>query len=160
MATEGAEETFALFAPTRGAAKARTGSPAGEAGLTVLAVEAGDGEAVGAAGFAALGLDPWQLETLGGLSIRRPTPVQVACIPRILEGMGVSAAARTGSGKTAAFALPVLKKLSEDPFGIFALVLTPTRYGGAHAAGRAYGGVGSWRCRLWSSSGCWAGRST
>lgn len=36
--------------------------------------------------------------------------------------------AKTGSGKTAAFALPILQKLSEDPFGIFALVLTPTRY--------------------------------
>ena len=35
--------------------------------------------------------------------------------------------AKTGSGKTAAFALPILQKLSEDPFGIFALVLTPTR---------------------------------
>lgn len=35
--------------------------------------------------------------------------------------------AKTGSGKTAAFALPVLQKLSEDPYGIFCLVLTPTR---------------------------------
>lgn len=36
--------------------------------------------------------------------------------------------APTGSGKTAAFALPILHRLSEDPFGIFALILTPTRY--------------------------------
>ena len=36
--------------------------------------------------------------------------------------------AKTGSGKTAAFALPILQTLSEDPYGIFALVLTPTRY--------------------------------
>lgn len=35
--------------------------------------------------------------------------------------------AKTGSGKTAAFALPILQKLSEDPYGIFCLVLTPTR---------------------------------
>lgn len=35
--------------------------------------------------------------------------------------------AKTGSGKTAAFALPILHRLSEDPYGIFALVLTPTR---------------------------------
>ena len=35
--------------------------------------------------------------------------------------------AKTGSGKTAAFALPILQKLSEDPYGIYALVLTPTR---------------------------------
>ena len=36
--------------------------------------------------------------------------------------------AKTGSGKTAAFALPILQKLCEDPYGIFALVLSPTRY--------------------------------
>lgn len=36
--------------------------------------------------------------------------------------------AKTGSGKTIAFALPILQRLSSDPYGIFALVLTPTRY--------------------------------
>lgn len=36
--------------------------------------------------------------------------------------------AKTGSGKTAAFALPILQKLAEDPHGVFALVLTPTRF--------------------------------
>lgn len=36
--------------------------------------------------------------------------------------------AKTGSGKTIAFALPILQKLSIDPYGIFALVLTPTRF--------------------------------
>ena len=36
--------------------------------------------------------------------------------------------AKTGSGKTAAFALPILQKLCEDPYGIFALILSPTRY--------------------------------
>jgi ATP-dependent RNA helicase DDX49/DBP8 len=35
--------------------------------------------------------------------------------------------AKTGSGKTAAFALPILQKLAQDPFGVFALILTPTR---------------------------------
>ena len=42
-------------------------------------------------------------------------------------GRDVMGCAKTGSGKTAAFVLPVLQKLSEDPFGIFCLVLTPTR---------------------------------
>ena len=37
--------------------------------------------------------------------------------------------AKTGSGKTAAFALPILHQLSKDPYGVFALVITPTRYG-------------------------------
>ena len=42
-------------------------------------------------------------------------------------GRDVIGGAKTGSGKTAAFALPILQKLSEDPFGVFALILTPTR---------------------------------
>lgn len=77
--------------------------------------------------FASLGLDLWQLEALAGLSIRRPTAVQAACIPAILSGQDVAASAKTGSGKTAAFALPILKTLSQDPHGFFALILTPTR---------------------------------
>jgi ATP-dependent RNA helicase DDX49/DBP8 len=50
------------------------------------------------------------------------------CIPEILKGRDVIGGAKTGSGKTAAFALPILQKLSEDPYGVFAIVLTPTRY--------------------------------
>lgn len=42
-------------------------------------------------------------------------------------GKDVIGGAKTGSGKTAAFALPILQKLSEDPYGVFAVVLTPTR---------------------------------
>jgi len=56
-----------------------------------------------------------------------PTPIQENCIPRILEGEDCIGCAKTGSGKTLAFALPILQKLSEDPYGIFALILTPTR---------------------------------
>ena len=59
--------------------------------------------------------------------MRRPTPVQHHCIPRILAGDDVLGLAQTGSGKTAAFALPILHRLAEDPFGVFALVVTPTR---------------------------------
>ena len=58
---------------------------------------------------------------------RVPTPIQRKSIPPALEGRDVVAMARTGSGKTAAFALPVLQKLSEDPFGVFAVVLSPAR---------------------------------
>lgn len=61
------------------------------------------------------------------MSFRKPTPIQQACIPAILEGRNVMGCAETGSGKTAAFALPILQHLSEDPFGVFAVVLTPTR---------------------------------
>ena len=46
----------------------------------------------------------------------------------VFEGRDCIGNAKTGSGKTIAFALPILQKLSVDPYGIFALVLTPTRY--------------------------------
>ncbi|KAF8341457.1 DEAD-domain-containing protein [Cantharellus anzutake] len=61
------------------------------------------------------------------MSIRTPTPVQAFCIPPLLAGRDCIGNAKTGSGKTVAFALPILQKLSLDPYGIFALVLTPTR---------------------------------
>ncbi|KAF8477882.1 P-loop containing nucleoside triphosphate hydrolase protein [Gautieria morchelliformis] len=77
--------------------------------------------------FSSLGIsDPLVLSMIS-MSIRRPTPVQAACIPCLLEGRDCIGNAKTGSGKTVAFALPILQKLSLDPYGIFALVLTPTR---------------------------------
>ncbi|XP_046906223.1 probable ATP-dependent RNA helicase DDX49 [Hypomesus transpacificus] len=77
--------------------------------------------------FSALGLSNWLIQQCTQLGISKPTPVQENCVPPILEGRDVMGCAKTGSGKTAAFVLPVLQKLSEDPFGIFCLVLTPTR---------------------------------
>lgn len=77
--------------------------------------------------FASLGIPSWQVDTLKSLAITTPTPVQAACIPEILKGKSVIGGAKTGSGKTAAFALPILKALAEDIYGPFALVLTPTR---------------------------------
>lgn len=77
--------------------------------------------------FADLGLAEWAVQTCKELGMRRPTPVQHHCIPRILAGDDVLGLAQTGSGKTAAFALPILHRLAEDPFGVFALVVTPTR---------------------------------
>lgn len=59
--------------------------------------------------------------------MKMPTPVQRHCIPRILAGQDVLGLAQTGSGKTAAFALPILHRLAQDPYGVFALVITPTR---------------------------------
>ena len=56
-----------------------------------------------------------------------PTDIQKLAIPLIMEGKNVCGNARTGSGKTAAFALPIIQHLSKDPYGIFALVITPTR---------------------------------
>ncbi|XP_052701897.1 probable ATP-dependent RNA helicase DDX49 [Crassostrea angulata] len=77
--------------------------------------------------FEKLGLNEWLWTQCHNMGLRQPTPIQVNCIPPILEGKDCIGCAKTGSGKTAAFALPILQKLSEDPFGIFALVLTPTR---------------------------------
>jgi ATP-dependent RNA helicase DDX49/DBP8 len=74
-----------------------------------------------------LGLAPWLAQVCLEMGLREPTEIQRNCIPKILEGRPVIASAPTGSGKTAAFALPILHKLSEDPFGPFAVIVTPTR---------------------------------
>ena len=77
--------------------------------------------------FEKLGLTQWLGNTCRVYGMLRPTDVQAVCIPQILEGRPVIGVAQTGSGKTATFALPILQKLAKDPYGIFALVLTPTR---------------------------------
>lgn len=61
------------------------------------------------------------------MQIRRPTPIQQACIPEILKGRDCIGGSGTGTGKTVAFAVPILQQWAEDPFGIYAVVLTPTR---------------------------------
>ncbi|KAJ7700028.1 P-loop containing nucleoside triphosphate hydrolase protein [Mycena rosella] len=77
--------------------------------------------------FSGLGIATSLQAALTSMSIRAPTEVQAACIPPLLQGRDCIGNAKTGSGKTIAFALPILQKLSVDPYGIFALILTPTR---------------------------------
>ena len=89
--------------------------------------------------FAGLGLRPELLQALSELGYEEPTPIQREAIPPVLEGHDVVGQAATGTGKTAAFALPVLQRLSEDGRGEdgrgedgrgdepAALVLVPTR---------------------------------
>lgn len=77
--------------------------------------------------FRQLGLSEWLDRVCASLGMRAPTAVQRGTIPAVLAGRDVIGVAHTGSGKTAAFALPILQKLAKDPFGVFALVLTPTR---------------------------------
>ncbi|CAN4097098.1 unnamed protein product [Withania somnifera] len=77
--------------------------------------------------FSDLGLADWAVNTCNELGMKKPTPVQHHCIPRILSGQDVLGLAQTGSGKTAAFALPILHRLAEDPYGVSCLVVTPTR---------------------------------
>ncbi|KAI8054069.1 P-loop containing nucleoside triphosphate hydrolase protein [Syncephalis plumigaleata] len=71
-----------------------------------------------------LGVQPWLIDALAAMAIKKPTEIQRACIPQRRTIIG---GARTGSGKTAAFAIPILQKLAEDPYGVFAVILTPTR---------------------------------
>lgn len=78
--------------------------------------------------FSTLKLHPSLLKGLKDLGFPRPTPIQVDAIPPALAGRDVLACAMTGSGKTAAFLLPILHRLIDRPRGTTrALVLTPTR---------------------------------
>ena len=61
--------------------------------------------------FSALGLSPPLCTPLGRLGYTRPTPVQIESIPLVLDGGDVLARAQTGTGKTAAFGLPMIDRL-------------------------------------------------
>lgn len=98
------------------------GSAAGEQGALPASLGAD-----AASGFRQLGLSEWLDRVCAGLGMTTPTQVQRGTIPAVLAGRNVIGVAHTGSGKTAAFALPILQKLARDPYGVFALVLTPTR---------------------------------
>jgi ATP-dependent RNA helicase RhlE len=78
--------------------------------------------------FSSLPLDKSLLQGVKELGFTRPTPIQADAIPPALEGRDILACATTGSGKTAAFLLPILQRLITRPRGTTrALVLTPTR---------------------------------
>ena len=77
--------------------------------------------------FSELGLCPILCEATNALGFHSPTPIQVESIPYALQGRDVIGLAQTGSGKTAAFALPILQALLENPQPLFAVVLAPTR---------------------------------
>ena len=77
--------------------------------------------------FADFGLAPPLLQALEESGYESPTPIQAACIPHLLEGHDVIGQAQTGTGKTAAFALPLLQRLDMTKSLPQVLVLTPTR---------------------------------
>jgi ATP-dependent RNA helicase DeaD len=79
--------------------------------------------------FAELGLRRELLDTLATLGYEEPTPIQAAAIPVLLQGHDMLGQAATGTGKTAAFALPILQQLDADTRGRepVALILVPTR---------------------------------
>jgi ATP-dependent RNA helicase DeaD len=80
--------------------------------------------------FASLGLSPVLIEALTALGYEEPTPVQRESIPHLLDGRDILGQAATGTGKTAAFALPLLQRLDGAkpvPSRPAVLVLVPTR---------------------------------
>ena len=78
-------------------------------------------------GFATLGLDERVLATLVDQGFHTPTPIQTETIPLLLDGRDVLGLAQTGTGKTAAFALPLLSRIDPAVRAPQALILTPTR---------------------------------
>jgi ATP-dependent RNA helicase RhlE len=80
--------------------------------------------------FSNFGLQTEILRSIQKAGYTRPTPVQAAAIPKIMLGNDVIAIAQTGTGKTAAFVLPILHRLAQQSKGerdIKALILAPTR---------------------------------
>jgi len=79
------------------------------------------------AGFSALALSPPVLQALTDVGYESPSPIQAATIPPLMEGRDVLGQAQTGTGKTAAFALPILSRIDLRPGKPQALILAPTR---------------------------------
>jgi ATP-independent RNA helicase DbpA len=79
------------------------------------------------ANFESLALSPALLSVVGELGYTQPTPVQSAAIPALLAGRNLIGQSKTGSGKTAAFALPILQGIDIDARSPQALILCPTR---------------------------------
>ena len=77
--------------------------------------------------FAALGVLPALCSALDSLGWKAPTQIQVGSIPESIRGRDVIGLAETGSGKTGAFAIPILQSLLQNPQRLFAVVLAPTR---------------------------------
>ena len=77
--------------------------------------------------FSKLGLSNAALEGIKAMGYVEPTPIQLRAIPLVLEGRDVIGSAQTGTGKTAAFALPILSKLGQHEPRTRVLILEPTR---------------------------------
>ena len=105
-------------------------------------------DGVSAQSFAALGLTPPLLRAVDDLGFEQPTAIQAAVIPAILRGRDVWASARTGTGKTAAFLLPILDLIAGrrrgSPRQIRSLILVPTR----ELAAQVVEAVRNFGCRL------------
>ena len=89
---------------------------------------------VQAASFADLPLSEQTHRAVAGQGWKTPTPIQALALPELLDGEDVVGLAQTGSGKTAAFAIPLIENLNRKARGVQALVLVPTRELAAQAA--------------------------
>ena len=77
--------------------------------------------------FEKMRIEKWIKKVINYLSYKEPTEVQKYVIPQILKEKNVIAISKTGTGKTASFCLPILSELSKNPFGLYAIILEPTR---------------------------------
>src|ERR1043165_5033881 len=77
--------------------------------------------------FRKFGLSPAMLEGVKAMGYVEPTPIQLRAIPLIMAGQDVIGSAQTGTGKTAAFALPILTQLGQPSGATRVLILEPTR---------------------------------
>ena len=77
--------------------------------------------------FEQMKLEKWIKKVIKYLSYKEPTEVQKYIIPQILKDKSVIAISKTGTGKTASFCLPILSELSKDPYGLYSIILEPTR---------------------------------
>lgn len=77
--------------------------------------------------FDSLGISEARVQHLESIGFTDPTPIQAQAIPHLLEGRDVIGQAQTGTGKTAAFALPILERVDPNLGAVQALILTPTR---------------------------------
>ncbi|GIK57741.1 MAG: DEAD/DEAH box helicase [Chloroflexi bacterium] len=94
--------------------------------------------------FLSLGLHPQVVQAVAELGFTEPTPIQTAVIPLMLNGQDIIGQAQTGTGKTAAFGLPILHRLTPGAGRVQALVVTPTRELALQVAG-ALEGYGRYR---------------
>jgi ATP-dependent RNA helicase DeaD len=81
----------------------------------------------GPTGFSSMGLSPTMRRTLKRIGYHTPSPIQAAFIPEALDGHDIIGQAKTGTGKTAAFAIPLIEMLESRGRGPQAIILAPTR---------------------------------
>ena len=102
--------------------------------------------------FSVLNLRPELVQAVTELGYAEPTPIQSAIIPLMLTGVDVIGQAQTGTGKTAAFALPILNNLEPGQRRAQALVMTPTRELAMQVAKPCTNTASTSTCACWRST--------